>query len=298
MTARRLGRFCLVTTLLAGCGGAAPATAALTAQARAKKQDVAEPLRDDSEEALHAALVAASQDVPPLLRLIDPDRGVGTYDAGDTGIAHHCSRDEYTTHPGMAFAVHENDRLRCDRDRRRCAVAARDGGGYAFYFRRASGGAVTLDAIIHYRGRQLPNRDSRAITAFADGGDGVCAFRRSLRPGAPAPRRFSVFVAHHTGLVTDTVSSHLCGDEAVAAYQERVAPLLGQADGFECTRAPTRCSLRRGDEDVVIHGDASGPRAVTVTRHGMFPNLARAQERDRAAFERGIAGHSCDAATP
>lgn len=288
-------------TLLAVFAGGCAATPPMLRPvgAHVKKQDAAEgPLHAESDADIQAALVAASRDIPPLLRLIDPARGVGTYDGGDTGIAQHCSREEWTTHPGMAFSVTEADRIRCDRDRRRCAVSSHEGGGYAFYFQHAPAGALYLDTIVHYRRGQVPNRDSRAITRFAEGGEGVCALRASLRPDAPAPRRFSVFVAHHTGLVPDTVSEHLCGDEAAQAYQERVAPYLGRASALECTRAPARCSLRAGDEDVTIHGDANGPTAVTITRHGMFPNLARAQERERAAFERGIEGYSCDAANP
>lgn len=294
-----MNRTILAACLLTCAGGCVGAVSPVRSSfARAKKQDAAPgPLHAESDADLQAALVAASRDIPPLLRLIDPDRGVGTYDTGDTGIGQHCSRDEWTTHPGMAFSVTETDRIRCDRDRRRCSVTTHEG-GYAFYFRHTSAGATYLDAIIHYRGRQVPNRDSRAIVSFAEGGDGVCAFRRSLRPDAPAPRRFSVFVAHETGLVEDTVSEHLCGDEAAQAYQERVVPYLGRADSFECTRAPARCTLRTRDEEVTIHGDANGPTAVAITRHGMYPNLARAQERDRAAFARGLAGHSCDTATP
>lgn len=284
---------CLVAVLLVACGAVPPGPPS-SAAARSKQGGAEGPLRPASDEDLRAALIAASQDVPPLLRLVDPAWGVGTYDTGDTGVAHHCSREELTTHPGMAFTVHEEDRFRCDRTRRRCSVASREGGGYAFYFRTTSGGATYLDAIIHYDGRAVPSRETGPAAAFADGGAGVCAFRQALRADAPAPRRFSVFVAHHTGLVEDTLAAHLCGDEAAAAFQERAAPYLGRADAFVCTRAPTRCSLRTGDEDVVIHGDASGPTAVTITRHGMFPNLERVQERDRAAFARGLAGHRCE----
>ncbi|MCB9597465.1 MAG: hypothetical protein H6719_32385 [Sandaracinaceae bacterium] len=297
---RRLQVLSLLAALTS-CGGlpsppARAATSALGAPHTRSKQDAAPagPLHAESAADLHAALVAASMDIPPLLRLIDPEWGVGTYDTGDTGIAHHCAADEFTNHPGMAFTVHEDDRFSCDRSRRRCTSNPRSGGGFAFYFREGAGGAVYLDTIVHYD-RAAPNRDSRTVMAFADGGEGVCAFRRALRPDAAAPRRFSVFVAHETGLVEDTVADHLCGDEAAAAYQERVTPYLSRIDSFECTRAPMRCSLRTGGEDIAILGD--GPRgatAVTITRHGMYPNLERAQERDRLAFVRGLAGHSCE----
>ena len=252
------------------------------------------PITPGSTEDIHTALIAASREMPAMHRLIDPEWGIGTYDPGDTGVAHHCETQEFATHPGLAFTVHEHDRFRCDRERRRCSAADPDGGGYSFYFRAGAGDAVWLDTIVHHT-RTVPGRDSGAVRAFANAGDGVCSFRRALgATDASPPRQFSVFVASHTGLVEDTVSSHLCGDEADAANEERLLPNLSTRARMLCTRNPSRCGYRRGDEQIAIYGAAGGPTSIAITRPGMFANLEREQDRELQAFLRGLARHSCD----
>ncbi|MBX3271767.1 MAG: hypothetical protein KF729_15980 [Sandaracinaceae bacterium] len=279
---------CVLAALAVGCGGGLAGLAPARSLGQAKQATA--PLHAESEADLRDALVAASASVPALVRLIDPAWGVGTFDPADSGAVHHCALEDFTTHPGMAFSVQPEDRFACDRARRRCTVASRDGGGYAFFFRESASGATTLDAVVHYRGRTLPTRDARAVLEFVEGGDGVCALRRALAPDTAAPARFSAFVAHQTGLAP--VAAHACGDEARALFGAHAAPHLGAA-APACTRAPARCSMRLRDEDVTFYGGERGASAVTITRHGMHASLERAQERDRAGFLRAAAAHSC-----
>ncbi|MGE0785457.1 MAG: hypothetical protein AB7S26_07205 [Sandaracinaceae bacterium] len=256
------------------------------------------PIHASSADEIRAALMRASNDVAALRNLVDPEYGVGTYDAGNTGVLHHCAGDEVTGHPGMGFVVREDDRFSCDRRLRRCTAAAPDGGGYVFHFRDGPNGAIWLNAVIHHQDR-VPTTDARAVRDFVEAGDGVCALHRdlvALEAGGPPPQRFSVFVSEQTGLVSELVSDHLCGAEAAAAYNERLAPYLARHPDLSCTRGPARCSMVRGDEEVTIYGDASGLRAVTLTRPGMHAHLERAQRHDLDQFLRGLAGHRCESA--
>ncbi|MGF1464493.1 MAG: hypothetical protein ACFCGT_00035 [Sandaracinaceae bacterium] len=253
----------------------------------------APPITPGSAADIQAALQAASFDVPALHRLIDPARGLGTYDPDDTGVEHHCGRDEAADHPGVAFAVHEGDDVRCDAALRRCVARSMDGsGGYVFYFRPDAGDAVYLDAVIHYPNR-MPRQDPPAARAFAEGGAGVCALRRALVEGA-SPDRFSVFVSSYTGLQRGVRDDQLCGAAASAAYEQEVASRLGGGPTLTCTRAPARCTFTAGDEEHTVYADAGEPVAVAITRHGMRRNLEAGQQRELARFLRRLEGHRCD----
>lgn len=254
-----------------------------------------EPVRASTADELRAAILAASHGEAALRRLIDPAWGIGTYDTSTagSGIGHHCDADEVGTVPGAAFSVQEDDRWACDRDLRRCQASSSDGGGYVFHFRAGSGNVVWLSAVIHHN-NGVPSRDSAAVNAFMRNGDGVCTLWRAITDAQPhAPNRFSVFVGRHTGLVPELLRQHLCGAEAQQAFTER-SQTVPRGQTFSCTRNPARCSLRSGDEEYTYYGDTTGITALAITRHSMFPNLEREQQRDVDGFLRDLRGHHCD----
>ena len=249
-----------------------------------------EPVVAEDADAIFAVLRAATFEADMLRRLVDPDRGVGTHDAGRTGVAQHCDVDEVADRPGTSFAVNEGDSFRCDRDLSHCTAEAPDGGGYSFYFR--NDGRLRLDAIVHHQGR-VPRTDSRAIRNWVEAGEGVCALWRAAHAtDRPAPAKFSVFVSEQTGLVPELVSEHHCADDARAAFAEQMANHTGQA--LSCDRSPARCAFRRGDEEITLYGGDEGVTAIAITRPGMFANLERAQRRDLDRFLRALRDHACD----
>lgn len=254
------------------------------------------PITPGSAEDLHQAILAATHDEASLRRLIDPVWGIGTHDPGSagSGVLHHCEVDAVVAHAGVAFSVGEDDRWRCDRDLRRCQASSRDGGGYVFHFRSAvPGGAVWLSAIIHHA-RTVPNRDSAAIRNYVQAGDGVCDLWRAITDeDHPEPRRFSVFVGGHTGLVPETVTEHHCGDEARQAFARQIQT-IPRGQTYVCGRNPTRCSIASGNEEYTLYGGPDGALAIATTRPGMFQNLEAAQQREVASFLRAFRNASCD----
>lgn len=300
---RRIATLALALTL-AACGGPSAANETTPAPSSDRSKRVHDkqggssaptPITPGSADDIHEALTAASNDEAALRNLIDPRWGVGSYDRGDLGIEHHCDRDEMTTHPGMGFVVRADEPFACDRRLRRCTAQDPAGGGYVFHFRDGPGDAIWLNAVIHHE-RNVPRRsDSRAVRNFVEGGDGVCALWRVVEDeNHEPPRRLSVFVAHETGLVPEVVSDHLCGDEAVAAFRQRLVGYLSANPDIQCRRSPSRCGFTAGDEEVTMYGGEEGMIGIAITRPGMHAHLARAQQRDVDAWLRGMNGHSCE----
>jgi len=100
-------------------------------------------------------------------------------------------------------------------------------------------------------------------------------------------------VSRHTGLVPEIVAEHHCGAEAAQRFGERLASVpTGQS--FSCGRTPARCTLPSGDVEYTFYALDGGAMAFTVTRPGMFANLAREQQRDVDRFLRDARGHACE----
>jgi hypothetical protein len=250
-----------------------------------------EPVVAANDEELRPILFSAATDIHVLRRFLDREHGVGVYDPGESGVTHYCEADRLATSPGLGFLMGVDDRLSCDRRLTRCVLqGAAD--GYVFHFRRGEGDALVLDSLAHYP-RRAPSSDSGPARAFARSGEGVCALYRAITDeGGSAPPKLSVFVASQTGLVPETLAEHRCGEEAAAAYAERIAP-LGTPE--RCDRDPARCTFRSGDEEITVYGDGGAPVAVAITRHGMRRDLETAQQRDLDSFLRRVRGHECPA---
>jgi len=251
------------------------------------------PLSSPTAEEIQAALQAASTDGHAFTRLVDPAWGIGVFDPAEAGVRQYCDMDNLANHPGLGFIIGHEDRFECNRDMTRCTVKDSSRHGFAFVFRAGPGGATYINTIVHYP-RQFPNSESGAARAFVRGGDGVCSLYGALRdPDGDPPARFSVFISTETGLVPEVVAEHKCGDEAAAAYDERLASIR-RLRPRECNRNPSRCEYRSGDEDYRVYADDDGaPIAVTITRHGMHDNLARNQQRAADTFLRAARRHSC-----
>jgi len=252
-----------------------------------------EPLTAASAEEIQQALYAASTDIVDLRRLIDPDWGVGVFDQRDVGFRHYCDMEDIASHQGLGFVMGPSDVFRCDRGLRRCSVQDTDGQGHVFHFREGAGDAIYLNALVHYV-RRVPGTDNARVRSFVRAGDGVCALWQSLTDADPSPpQKLSVFVSGHTGLVPETVSEHRCGEEAAAAFEERLRPLMATGHPRQCDREPTRCAYARGDEEITVYIGEHGPSILTVTRPGMRRDLARNQDRELAAFLRSARSHDC-----
>ncbi len=252
-----------------------------------------EPVTATTADELRETLFAASTDMSVFRRFIEPDFGVGVLDPRDAGVAHYCDMDRLSSSPGLGFLMGVDDRFSCDRNLHRCVLQGSDG-GYVFYFRRGEGDTIWLDTIAHYEHR-APTSDSAVARAFTHAGEGVCALYRTLTDADTSPpAAFSVFVSSETGLVPDALSQHLCGDEAAAAYAERV-PSAAARPPDRCDRDPARCTYSSTDEEVTVYGDEGTPTAVTVMRPGMRQDLARAQDHDRDAFLHGVRRRECPA---
>lgn len=252
------------------------------------------PLSSPDAEEMQAAILAASSDRHAFRRLVDPDWGVGVFDPAEAGVRQYCEMRNIANNPGLGFIFNHGDDFSCNRDVSRCTVKGDDRSGYAFLFREGEGDAVWLNAIVSYP-RRVPNRENRQARTFLGGGDGVCAMHNALRsPDSAPPSRFSVFVSEQTGLVPEVLAEHECGDGAAAAFQERLGVVRSRRPR-ECNRNPSRCVWRSGDEDYTVYAtDDGAPFAVTITRHSMHDDLARAQDRDAQAFLREAERHTCE----
>jgi hypothetical protein len=253
------------------------------------------PLSSPTVEELEAAMLAAASDRHAFARLVDPAWGVGVFDPAEAGVRQYCEMHNIANNPGLGFIFNHGDRFECNRDLTRCTVREGNRSGFAFVFRNGAGDAKYLNTIIHYP-RAVPNSENNAARAFLRAGDGVCALHAALRdPDAgAAPTQFSVFVAEETGLVPEALSEHHCADAAANAYNERIGAVR-QTSPRECQRNPSMCTYRSGDEDYRVYADEEGrPMAVTITRHGMHDNLARAQQREVDAFLRDARRYSCE----
>ncbi len=252
------------------------------------------PLTSPTAETLEAAILAAATDRLAFRRLVDPAWGVGVFDPAEAGIHQYCEMRNIANNPGLGFVFNHGDEFSCNRELSRCTVKDDSRAGYAFFFREGEGDTVFLNAIVHYPQR-IPNREGSAARTFVRGGDGVCGVHEAVRSAdAAPPSQLSVFVSEQTGLVPEALTEHHCGDDAAAAFSERLGTMRHRRPR-ECNRNPARCVWRSGDEDYTVYAtDEGAPYAIAITRFGMHEDLARTQARAVDAFLRDAAQQGCE----
>ncbi len=253
------------------------------------------PVTATTTDEARQAISAAASDIVSLQRMVDPARGLGVYDPSDAGIVQYCDVAHLAADPGTGFTMGIDDPFTCDHGLHRCATHASDHSGYAFILRHGDGDVIWLDAIVHYP-RRVPSADPPVVRAFTRAGEGVCALRSTLATAdAHPPTNLSVFVSAYTGDVPQSLTQHLCGDEAAQAYAQRVAPHATAGAPDRCERNPARCTFVTHEEEITVYGDDGGvPIAVAVTRPGMRRDLDQGQRRQLEAFLHDVRRQHCD----
>lgn len=251
----------------------------------APQQAQGTPIAAENADAIREALRVAAGEGEALVRMIDPDRGIGAWDRGENSKVHFCDTARLGREPALGFEVREGDEWTCNDEMTRCfSVDPADRTGTVFHFTEADGGAGRwLDSIITYD-RRVPRFDTEDVTAWVRAADGVCDLYRTLREGADglSPEKITVYVSRFRGdEVGQSSTDFKCGDEAKAALTERIGPLAQAGPPTSCNREPHTCSWMEADE-IRVYGVEGEPYAVAVLGANLPENRARQQERDVA----------------
>ena len=310
---RKTSWLSVVVTIVAGCGGSAEpppdhagAGATTTPQATSETSPAeqvpmetaageqaetqpaapqATPIVAESADAVRAALAAAVADATALVRMIDPERGIGTWDRGEGTKLHFCDVSRSAREPALGFEIREGDEWRCDEELTRCStVDPADHTGTVFHFTKADGGTGRwLESIIVYD-RRVPRFDTEDVTAWVRAGAGVCGLYGALTGGADAlqPEKITIFVSRLTEGAEASSTDFKCGDEAVVAARERLGPLMQSGPPTSCNRDPQSCAWIESDETRVYGRDGT-PYAIALLATNLNEGPARLQEREVAA---------------
>ncbi len=311
--------FLVVALITAGCGGSGPApepvepdpaapTAGGDSEVEAPAADPEEPaaaaeptpparpepMDADSADAIRAALLAAASDGAALVRIVDPDRGIGAWDRGEGTKAHFCDSSRFASESSLGFELREGDTWRCNDELTRCSsVDPEDGTGTVFHL-RAEGGGRWLDSVIRYE-RRVPRIDTPDVTAFVEAADGVCALYRTLTGSADglAPAKLSVFRSSFTEGAEGSDTAFHCGDEAVSTAREALSGAMQAGPPTICTREPRSCSWLEAEEIRVFADGEGTPYGVARLGTSLREGPTRLQEREVAAFAQRAAIRRC-----
>ena len=255
----------------------------------------AQPIAAENADAIREALRVAADDGAALVRMIDPDRGIGAWDRGEAAKIHFCDTARLAREPALGFEIREGDEWSCNSRMTRCSsVDPADRTGTVFHFTEADGGSGRwLDGIIRYE-RRVPRNDTEDVTAWVRAAEGVCELYGTLTggPDALSPEKITIFVSRFTEGQEDSSTAFECGDAAKTAARERLAPLMQAGPPTACNREPQACTWAESDE-IRVYGRDGAPYAIAVLATNLNEGPTRLQEREVTAVAERAASRRC-----
>lgn len=256
----------------------------------------AEPIEATDADAIRAALVAAAGDADALVKIVDPDLGIGAWDREEDSRAHFCDRSRFAQEPNLGYELRDTQEWSCDDELTRCSsVDPETRTGTVFHFHEAGGNGRWLASVIRYH-RRVPRYDTEDVQEWVGAAEGVCQLWRTLtgEPQHLDPDKLSVFVSRFNEDVEESSTDFHCGEEAITTARERLAPLMEVGPPTVCRREPLHCTWIEADEHRVYADRESGAVVgIAKLATGLREGPTRLQNREVAAFAQRATARRC-----